>query len=69
MLHNVSYANDFESKCRRQLKFIDYMFILVFPACDDTEFRCNTKRCISMDLRCDAKPDCLQGEDEIGCSK
>ena len=43
--------------------------ISVFPACAEKEFTCETKRCINIDLRCDGKLDCLNGEDEIGCSK
>ena len=43
--------------------------LLDFPECGATEFICDSKRCIDMNMRCDGKPDCNFGEDEHECSK
>ena len=38
------------------------------PKCSSSQFKCSTNnQCIDVDLVCDEKWDCSEGEDEISC--
>ena len=46
-----------------------FCFQTDFPPCEAIEFRCNNSQCIDIELRCDAKIDCLDASDEGNCGK
>jgi len=39
-----------------------------FPTCNPDEFPCLSGRCIPAGWKCDGKPDCSTGEDEVACT-
>ena len=39
-----------------------------FPSCGEDEFSCLKGRCIPLTWKCNGKPDCPTGEDEVACS-
>jgi len=46
-----------------------HLFISGNYTCDEHEFQCANKVCISELLRCDHNVDCIDGSDELDCSK
>ena len=55
-LHTFNYLN-----CYKALN--------VFLDCSPGSFICkNVRQCISNSLRCDMKPDCIDGTDEVDCT-
>lgn len=41
---------------------------LIFIACRDDEFQCQDGQCIPGSRKCDRRPDCRNGEDELDCN-
>jgi len=35
--------------------------------CGPEEFQCHNGKCLSIDKRCNGKPECSNGEDEVNC--
>jgi len=35
--------------------------------CNSEEFQCYNGKCLSIDKRCNGKPECSTGEDEVNC--
>ena len=69
----VTYSNQCakeveECKTNRKIKILHSGECRTETPCLRTEFRCKTDRsCVSYLSRCDGRPDCRDGSDEVGC--
>ncbi len=45
----------------------DFDFRLSLTSCNETQFNCASAFCLSMDMRCDGRIDCLDKTDEKDC--
>lgn len=42
---------------------------IILASCAENQFKCNNSRCIISSYKCDNQIDCLDGSDEVNCTK